>query len=108
MKAKVYNAEQAAELTGRKAVTVRAIATRTAGSKKPIGQQIGVVWLFDDADIKRIKQINGEGGRPRTTSVARHRWGPETDGVRYCKNCGQESRLDVETGRWSLAPEPCK
>ena len=55
---KLYTTAEAAEMTGRKPVTVRQLAA-THG----IGRRIGRDWVFDDNDILRLRNIP-KPGRP--------------------------------------------
>lgn len=59
LSAPLYSAQEAAELTGRKSVTVYAMA-----SKHKLGTRIGRTLWFSQGDIEFIKSINPLGGRP--------------------------------------------
>jgi hypothetical protein len=59
MAEKLYNTEEAGQLTGRKAVTVRQLA-KVHG----IGTRIGRDWVFTDADIDRLRSIPKPGRPP--------------------------------------------
>lgn len=55
----LYNSEQAGEMTGRKAVTVRQLA-----QAHQIGKRIGRDWVFTDDDIMRLRSIPKPGRPP--------------------------------------------
>jgi hypothetical protein len=56
---KLYNSEEAGQLTGRKAVTVRQLA-----KDHGIGQHVGRDWVFTQEDIERLKAIPKPGRPP--------------------------------------------
>lgn len=65
---RIYSSTEAAKLTGRAQVTVTTIAKKSHESENQadhIGQKVGPNWVFDDADLERIRAINPLGGRPR-------------------------------------------
>lgn len=107
---KLYTVKQAAEMTGRAPVSVRALALKHEREGDPIGRRVLGRWGFTAKDIERMRQIrqgvDSIEGKPRQRTVIRHRWGPEVEGRRSCKNCGAVQVMGKD-GNWSSVP-PCK
>jgi hypothetical protein len=61
---RIYTCREIALLTGRVAHTVKTLAKRYSSTNHPIGRKPGRDWLFDEADLARIKEIPVRRGRP--------------------------------------------